>query len=90
MSGVAHFIAERLNASRGPRAALVPLRGYSMLNRAGGPLYDEAANLAYAETLRRELEPQVKRIEIDAHINDPEFAEATVNTFMNLRAEANQ
>ena len=88
MTGVAHFIAERLNASQGPRAALVPLRGYSMLNRAGGPLYDEAANLAYAETLRRELAPQVKRIEIDAHINDPEFAEATVNTFMSLRAEA--
>ena len=88
MSGVAHFIAERLNAANGPRAAMVPLRGFSMLNRAGGPLYDEAANKAYVDTLRRELAPEVRRIEVDAHINDPEFAEATVNTFMSLRAEA--
>jgi uncharacterized protein (UPF0261 family) len=88
MSGVARFIAERLNAANGPRAAMVPLRGFSMLNRAGGPLYDEAANMAYVDTLRRELAPEVRRIEVDAHINDPEFAEATVNTFMSLRAEA--
>ena len=88
MAGVAHFIAGRLNAGQGPRAAMVPLRGFSMLNRTGGPLYDETANMAYVETLRRELSPEVKLIEVDAHINDVEFAQATVNTFMSLRAEA--
>jgi uncharacterized protein (UPF0261 family) len=90
MAGVAHFIAERLNAGKGPRAAMVPLRGFSMLNRVGGPLYDEVANRAYLETLRRELSPEVKLIEVDAHVNDAEFAQAIVNTFMSLRAEANR
>ncbi|MGE5602231.1 MAG: Tm-1-like ATP-binding domain-containing protein [Nitrososphaerales archaeon] len=88
MAGVAHFIAELLNAGRGPRAALVPLRGFSMLNRAGGPLYDEAANMAYVETLRRELSPDVKLVEVDAHVNDAAFAGVTVDTFLKLRAEA--
>lgn len=88
MAGVAHFIAGRLNAGQGPRAAMVPLRGFSMLNRAGEPLYDEIANMAYVETLRQELSPEVRLIEVDAHINDLEFAQATVNTFMTLRAEA--
>jgi uncharacterized protein (UPF0261 family) len=87
MVGVAKFIAGRLNAGQGPRAALVPLRGFSMLNKEGGPLYDEAANMAYAETLRRELSAQVKLVEVDAHINDIEFARATVDVFINLRAE---
>jgi uncharacterized protein (UPF0261 family) len=90
MAGVAHFIAQRLNAGKGPRAAMVPLRGFSMLNRAGGPLYDEAANMAYVETLRRELSPEVRLTEVDAHINDIEFAQATVNTFMGLRTESNK
>ena len=87
MSAVAHFIAERLNAGKGPRAAIIPLRGFSMLNRIGAPLYDEVANWGYIDTMRRELSPEVRRVEIDAHINDAEFADATVKLFLELRAE---
>ena len=87
MSAVAHFIAERLNAGKGPRAAIIPLRGFSMLNREGAPLYDAAANAGYVETMRAELAPDVKRVEVDAHINDAEFADATVQLFLALRSE---
>ncbi|MBI5305656.1 MAG: Tm-1-like ATP-binding domain-containing protein [Chloroflexi bacterium] len=87
MSAVAHFIAERLNAGKGPRAAIIPLRGFSMLNREGAPLYDAAANAGYIETMRAELDPEIKRVEIDAHINDAEFADATVQLFLALRSE---
>lgn len=87
MSAVAHFIAERLNAGKGPRAAIIPLRGFSMLNREGAPLYDAAANAGYVETMRAELAPDVKRVEVDAHINDAEFADATVKLFLELRSE---
>ena len=86
MSGVAHFIAEHMNAGHGPRAVIVPLRGYSMMNRKGMPLYDEKANRGYLDTLKKELNPDVKLVEIDAHINDPECAAATVDLFMSLRA----
>ena len=86
MAGVGHFIAEHLNAGRGPRAVLIPLRGFSMLNRAGSALYDEPANKAFTETMRRELAPEVERVEIDAHINDAAFADAAIDTFMRLRA----
>jgi len=85
MAAVARYTAERLNAARGPRAVLIPLRGYSMLNREGKVLYDEAANLAYAEAMDQALSPDVELIRIDAHINDPAFAEATVDTFLRLR-----
>lgn len=85
MAGVAHFIAERLNAAQGPCASLIPLRGFSMFNREGEAMYDQAGNMAYVETLRRELAPRVEQIQVDAHINDPEFAQATVDTFLHLR-----
>lgn len=88
MVAVASFIAERLNAGTGPRVSLIPLRGFSMFNRQGQVLYDEAANMAYVETMRRELSPEVELVEVDAHINDPEFAEVTVKTFLRLREAA--
>lgn len=85
MAAVAHWVAERLNAGTGPRASLIPLRGFSMLNREGEPLYDQVANMGYIETMRRELSSEVLQIQVDAHINDPEFVRATVDTFLRLR-----
>ncbi len=80
MSAVAHFIAERVNPGKGPRAVLAPLKGYSMMNREGMPLYDAHANLGYVETLREELSSEVILAEVDYHINDPECAAATVDS----------
>ncbi len=85
MAAVAQHIAERLNAGRGPRAVMVPQRGYSMLNREGGVLYDEAANRAFAEAMRAALSPEVELVELDAHVNDRAFAGAVVDTFLRLR-----
>jgi len=86
MSAVACWIAERLNAARGARAVLIPLQGYSMLNRRGQVLYDEAANRAFAAAMETSLIPEVELISLDAHINDPAFAAAVVDTFLRLRA----
>lgn len=84
MRAVAEYVANALNQGTGPRAAVVPLRGYSMLDAEGKPLYDELANLAYAETLREKLSDEVELVERDNHINDPEFAAATVDLFLKL------
>jgi len=84
MSAVAHYVAEHLNAGKGPRAVVVPKRGYSMMNRQGMPLYDEAANMGFLETLQEELSREVILVEGDYHINDPECAAATVELFLKL------
>jgi uncharacterized protein (UPF0261 family) len=89
MSAVAHFIAEHVNPGKGPRAVIVPLRGYSMMNAEGMPLYDAAANRGYLDTLRKELAPDVRLVEIDHHINDPACAAATVELFLDLLAKKN-
>ncbi len=86
MSAVAHFVAERLNAASGPRAVLIPLRGFSMLNRNGKILYDEAANMAYVKAMEGALSPEVELIKLDAHINDRTFADAVVDGFLRLRS----
>jgi uncharacterized protein (UPF0261 family) len=86
MAAVAHWTAERLNAGSGPRAVMIPSRGYSMLNREGQVLYDEASNVAYVKSIQQVLSPEVELIELDAHINDRAFADAVVDTFLRLRA----
>ena len=86
MAAVARWIAERLNAAQGARAVLVPEQGYSMLNRRGQVLYDEAANRAFAAAMVESLAPEVELISLDAHINDASFAAAVVDTFLRLRA----
>ncbi len=88
LQGVGRTIAERLNAGKGPRAAIVPTLGYSMFNRPGQVLWDEAANRAYVDGLAATLSPDVELIEVEAHINDRTFADTVVDTFLRLRNSA--
>jgi len=81
---VGTYVAEHLNAGKGPRAAIVPTRGYSMMNREGMPLYGEEANKGFADALRDKLEDDVVLFTRDQHINDESFAEEVVDLFMQL------
>jgi uncharacterized protein (UPF0261 family) len=80
MSAVGHFIAERLARSLGPAHVMIPKRGFTALNIAGGPMYDPHADGGFLFGLTRELNRcgarNVKIEEMDLHINDPAFAAA--------------
>jgi uncharacterized protein (UPF0261 family) len=69
-------LAAKLSAATGPVALFVPLRGVSAMSGEGGPFADPAADAALRAGLRKGLAPHVEVHEIDAHINDPAFAEA--------------
>ncbi|NIP57453.1 MAG: UPF0261 family protein [Gemmatimonadetes bacterium] len=75
-------IAERLNRARGPTDLLIPLRGVSALDREGQPFFDPEADTALFESLRRNVGPSVTLVELDHHINDPEFADAIADRFL--------
>jgi uncharacterized protein (UPF0261 family) len=69
-------IARKLSMARGPVAAFVPLRGVSALSGEGEVFHDPAADDALFTGLKQNLADQVELHEVDAHINDPEFAHA--------------
>src|ERR1700682_2428033 len=69
-------VARKLSAARGPVAFYIPLRGVSAISGEGGPFYDPAADQALFGSLRANMGGYVEMHEIDAHINDPEFAHA--------------
>ncbi len=81
---VGTYIAEHLNAGKGPRAAIVPTQGYSMMNREGMPLYDEQANQGFEDALKEKLNDDVELFIRDKHINDEDFADEVVELFMKL------
>jgi len=77
---VARAVAGKLNAHKGKKLIkfLIPTRGFSSLSGEGGALYDPEADKAFLVELRNRLDPDIKIVEVDAHINTPEFAEAIV------------
>ena len=77
-------IAEKASAARGPTAILVPLRGVSALDCDGGPFWWPEADAALFASLRNWISPSVKVIEVDRHINDPEFAKLAARTLLEL------
>lgn len=77
-------IAEQLNAARGPVVLVLPLRGVSMIDAEGQPFHDPEADRALFDALRRDAGPGVRIVEVDAHINDPVFAETLVRELLDL------
>ncbi len=86
MGAIGKIMASKLNEARGPTIVMIPLRGFSYPNRKGEALYDEEGNQAFIKTLKRNLKG-IKVIEVDAHINDSEFANEAAHKMVELLGE---
>jgi uncharacterized protein (UPF0261 family) len=85
---VAEMMAETLNKGHGPMVVLVPLKGFSNLDSSPEmPFYEPEAGKRFSAVLKSRLtNPLAKIVEIEAHINDPVFAErATALLFSILK-----
>jgi uncharacterized protein (UPF0261 family) len=80
-------LATKVNAATGPTAVLLPLRGLSKYEAPGGPYVDPEADAALFDAIRTTLRPGIELREEDANVNDPEFADAVVETFLRLWAQ---
>ena len=79
---IGEMIARAANASKGPVAILIPLRGVSQLDSPGGAFWDPEANRACFKAIKENLKPGIPYIEMDNNINDPEFAEKAVDLLL--------
>jgi uncharacterized protein (UPF0261 family) len=78
MAAVARLIAERLAESKGPVAAILPLRAFGWFAMEGQPLHDPDADRAFIETFRAHVPSDVTVVELDTHLNDPIVGETAV------------
>ena len=82
---IGHAIAEKVNMSIGPCAVMLPLKGVSMIDAEGQPFYGPEEDAALFKTLKDEIDPaKAEVIEMDAHVNDDEFAIAAAQKLIDL------
>ncbi|MCZ7567710.1 MAG: Tm-1-like ATP-binding domain-containing protein [Ardenticatenaceae bacterium] len=80
----ARVMADRLNRALGPTLVLLPLRGFTDPNREGREMWGPEGNQAMIDELRMRLRPEVPTVLVDAHINDPQFAEVIADCMVDL------
>lgn len=80
-------IGAKLNKAKGPVAILWPGMGLSSVDRRGKPFWDPDADRALLDGLRSSLDPGIPIKEIDAFINDRDFAKAVVETLFRFSHE---
>ncbi len=75
------LMVEKLNKAKGTTALVIPLQGFSAWDKPGGFSYDPEGREAFRKTLRKNLKPEVRVVELDAHINDIAFSDEVMRLF---------
>jgi len=83
---VARAHSEQLAKAKGASAFIIPEHGCGEWDREGADLYDKAGLDAFLSELRDTLPSNVDTYSVDAHINDPAFAEKALEIFDAWRA----
>lgn len=80
----ARTVAEKLNCAKEPVKFFIPLKGWSGFDPPGGVLYCPEEDMIFIEEIKRLAKPMVEIIEIDANLEEPTFAQALLDGFVQL------
>jgi uncharacterized protein (UPF0261 family) len=78
---VADAMAEKLNKALGPVKVIIPLGGWSSLDRRGTDFYNGELDRAFIDELKKQLKSDIEVREVDTDLDTPEFAQAIVGAF---------
>jgi uncharacterized protein (UPF0261 family) len=78
------ILAEKVNASTGPAAIYLPLRGISVISAEGGPFHWPEADAALFDAIRGHVRPEIPVHELEVTINDPAFSHAMADGLLGL------
>ena len=77
---VAGAFARKLNAATGPIKVLIPSKGWSSVDMPGNPTHDPEEDQVFVQELSATVNSNITILEIAANMEDPEFAQAVVET----------
>jgi uncharacterized protein (UPF0261 family) len=80
----AKLYAEKINKAKGPVKLVVPLRGWSSIDREGSVLCDPAEDQIFIQELKKNLEVPLEIEEVDCNLEDFDTARALVDSLMKL------
>jgi uncharacterized protein (UPF0261 family) len=83
---IAQAVAEKLNRHEDKKLVkfVIPTQGFSSISVKGGALYDPDLDRAFIDELRKNLDPEIEIIEVDTHINTPEFGRSVVEALKQI------
>jgi uncharacterized protein (UPF0261 family) len=81
---VAGVFAQKLNRSLGPVKVVIPLRGWSSVDAPGSATYDPAEDRVFTTELRKTLKKDIEIVEVDANMEDPEFAKTLIQVALEM------
>jgi len=84
LKSVAGIFTEKLNRAKGPVRVLIPLKGWSSVDCSGNPTYDPEEDRIFTRELRKGLDQEIQVIEVDANMEDPEFADAVIESALEI------
>lgn len=82
MAELGRIMARKLSAARGTTTVIIPTQGVSAIDKTGQPFDSPEARTAWCENLKANIGRNVTVIEMDAHINDDEFATKLAETLL--------
>jgi|TARA_B110000240_G_C13511455_1_gene459702 uncharacterized protein (UPF0261 family) len=77
-------LATKLNKSEAKVTVLLPIKGISQIDSEGDIFYQPEVDKALFESIKEHTKPSIPVIEIDAHINDEDFAVALVENLIKI------
>ncbi|MDK3160710.1 Tm-1-like ATP-binding domain-containing protein [Kamptonema cortianum] len=80
----AQMLIDKVNRAVGKVIVLVPLRGGSIMDVEGGAFWNPQLNQQVRDLIRQGLKTNIDYREVDAHINDDGFADATFDAMIEL------
>jgi uncharacterized protein (UPF0261 family) len=80
----AKLYAEKINKAKGPLKLVIPLRGWSSLDREGSILYDPQEDRLVVEELKKNLRVPLEIEEIDCNLEDFQTAKALVDSLIHF------
>jgi uncharacterized protein (UPF0261 family) len=78
---VADVIAEKLNRALAPVKILIPLGGWSSLDRRGTDFYNAELDRIFVDELKKRLKRDIEVRDVDSDLDTREFAQAIVYAF---------
>ena len=81
---VSEVFAEKLNKSLGLVKVVIPLKGWSSIDSPGRPTYDPEEDAIFIKELSRRLKKEIEVIQVDANMEDPEFAKAVISAALDV------
>jgi uncharacterized protein (UPF0261 family) len=80
----AKLYAEKINKAKGPLKLVVPLKGWSSLDREGSILFNPEEDQVFIKELKKHLRQPLEMEEVDSNLEDFETAKTLVNSLVHF------